>query len=130
MLCLAVYGLGSLLGVPFTVVMRQGQAPVHIAWYLPLLVPLLAALLVALLTALVLGRRHAKAIALCVGSAVALLSLLLPLAQPGTVLWSTRIWLVVMHLIAWFLIVPQLARVAGDAEPTASEIRDMHVDVR
>jgi hypothetical protein len=50
--------------------------------------------------------------------------------QPSSVLWSTRIWLLVMHVIAWFLIVPQLARVAGDSEPTASEVRELVTETR
>lgn len=127
---LAIYGLGRLLGVPFTVVLRQGEAPVQLPWYLPLLLPVLAALLAALATVLVLGRRHAKSIVLWVGALLALASLVLPAMQPSSVLWSTRIWLLVMHVIAWFLIVPQLARIAGDTQPSASEVRELVSETR
>ena len=127
---LAIYGLGRLLGVPFTVVVRQGQAPVQLPWFMPLLVPLLAALAASCLIVLVLGRRHAKAIVLWSGALVALISLALPLMQPSAVLWSTRIWLCVMHLVAWVLIVPQLARIAGDSEPSASEVRELNFETR
>lgn len=124
-LSLAIYGLGRLLGVPFMVVVQQGEAPVQMAWYLPLLLPVLAALLGGLATFLVLGRRHARAIVLWVGALVALATIALPATQPSAVLWSTRIWLLIMHIVAWFLIVPQLARIAGDSEPAASEVREL-----
>ncbi len=127
---LAIYGLGRLLGVPFQIVLRQGEAPQQLPWYLPLLLPLAAALLAALATRLVLGRRHAKVIVLWAGALLALASLVLPAMQPDTVLWSTRIWLLVMHVVAWFLIVPQLARVAGDSSPAASEVRAFAFEAR
>ncbi|MDP2013300.1 MAG: DUF6069 family protein [Actinomycetota bacterium] len=124
-LSLAIYGLGRLLGVPFAVVLRQGEATVQVPWYFPLLVPVLAALLAGMATVLVLGRRHARAMVLWAGALLALASLVLPAMQPSSVLWSTRIWLLVMHVVAWFLIVPQLARIAGDSEPSASEVREL-----
>ncbi len=128
LLSLAIYGLGRLLGVPFTVVTRQGEAPVQLSWFMPLLVPLIAAIIGGLATVVVLGRRHARAIVLWLGALVAVASVALPVTQPSSVLWSTRIWLLVMHVVAWFLIVPQLARIAGDSEPSASEVRDLQLE--
>ena len=125
---LAIYGLGRLLGVPFTVVLRGGQAPVQLAWFMPLLLPVLAALAAACATALVLGRAHAKAVVLWVGTLAAVASVALPVMQPSAVLWSTRIWLCVMHLVTWFLVVPQLARIAGDSEPSASDVRTLQLE--
>ncbi len=127
---LAIYSLGRLLGVPFTVVLGQDQAPVQLGWFMPVIFPLVSALLAGLATMLVLGRRRARAIVWWVGAIVALATVALPAMQPSEVLWSTRIWLLVMHVVAWFLIVPQLARIAGDSEPAASEHRELQLDVR
>lgn len=106
----------------------QGGAVDQIAWFAPLLVPVLAAVVGALLSVLVLGRNHAKRIVFWTGSLIALVSLAGPVMQPDEVLWSTRILLLCMHVIAWFLIVPQLARIVGDSEPQASEIRVFNVE--
>ncbi|MDO8731477.1 MAG: DUF6069 family protein [Actinomycetota bacterium] len=127
-LSLAIYWLGRLLGVSFTVVIRQGEPAVQLTWFMPLLVPLFAALLAGFAIVLVLGRRHARAIVLWVGALIALATVALPVMQPSSVNWSTRIWLLVMHVVAWFLIVPQLARIAGDSEPSASEVRDLQLE--
>jgi hypothetical protein len=37
--------------------------------------------------------------------------------------WSTRIWLTIPHIITWFLVVPQVARIIGDTEPGLHEER-------
>lgn len=118
-LSLVVYGLGRLLGVPFEVFRPGATAPTVLPWFLPLLAPLLAGVVAALLSALLLGRAGARSIVFWVGTAAALLSLWSPLGQPPDVLWSTRVWLAVMHLITWVLVVPQLARIVGDSEPGA-----------
>ena len=117
LLSLVVYGVGRLLGVPFEV-MRPGSDSLQVVpWFLMLLMPLLAAVVGALLAALMLGRRHARRVVFWVGTAIAVLSCVSPLAQPAEVLWSTRIWLLVPHVITWFLVVPQIARIVGDSEP-------------
>lgn len=122
-LSLLVYLLARLLGVPMEI--QVGWAPElrEVSWLLPLLVPIACAMAGALLTALLLGRRGARRIAFWVGTAVAAASLWIPLVQPSDVLWSTRIWLSVMHVITWFLVVPQLARIVGDSEPGQYELR-------
>lgn len=119
LLSLVVYGVGRLLGVPFEV-MRPGSDSLQVVpWFLMLLMPLLAALAGALLAALMLGRSHARRIVFWVGTAIAVLSCASPLAQPSEVIWSTRIWLLVPHVITWVLVVPQIARIVGDSEPGA-----------
>ncbi|CAB4934204.1 unannotated protein [freshwater metagenome] len=118
--CLAIYGIGRLAGVPFLVVTRSGDPQAQVTWLAPLLVPIAFGVLGALAASLLLGRRRARLITLWVGTLLALGSAVGPFTQPGDVLWSTRIWLVVMHVVTWFLVVPQLARIVGDSEPGAS----------
>jgi hypothetical protein len=91
-----------------------------VTWLAPLLVPIAFGVLGALAASLLLGRRRARLITFWVGTLLALGSAVGPFTQPGDVLWSTRIWLVVMHVVTWFLVVPQLARIVGDSEPGAS----------
>jgi hypothetical protein len=117
LLSLAIYGLGRLLGVPFEVVRLGSDSLQIVPWFLMLLMPLLAAVVGALLSAIMLGRRHARRIVFWVGTAFALLSCASPLMQPDDVLWSTRICLLIPHVVTWFLVVPQIARIVGDSEP-------------
>jgi hypothetical protein len=118
-LSLLIYAVGRLLGVPFEVA-RPGSDDLQVVpWFVILLVPLLAAVVGSLLAALALGRRHARRVVFWVGTAVAALSCFSPLVQPGDVIWSTRIWLLVAHLVTWVLVVPQIARIVGDSEPGA-----------
>lgn len=124
LLCLLVYGIGRALGVPFEVQSAVGGGLTVVPWLLILIVPLLAAAIGALLSALMLGRRNARRVVYWGGTLLALISLALPLRQPVDVIWSTRIWLAILHLITWFLVVPQLARIVGDSEPGASVERD------
>ena len=117
LLSLLVYGVGRLLGVPFEVVRPGSEVLQVVPWFLVLLVPLLAGIVGALLSALMLGRRHARRIVFWVGTGIALLSCASPLVQPSDVIWSTRIWLLIPHVITWILVVPQIARIVGDSEP-------------
>jgi hypothetical protein len=117
LLSLTIYGLGRLLGVPFEVMSPGSESLQVVPWFLMLLVPLLAALVGALLAALMLGRRHARRIVFWAGTGIAVLTCAIPLVQPDDVLWSTRIWLLIPHVITWFLVVPQIARIVGDSEP-------------
>jgi hypothetical protein len=120
--CLLLYILARLIGVPFEV---QGLGGVSVLpWLVVLLVPLAAGVVGALLAGLLLGVRFSGRIVLIVGTVLALLSCISPLVQPAEVLWSTRIWLLVMHVITWLLVVPQIARIVGDAEPGAYEDRE------
>ena len=117
LISLAIYGLGRLLGVPFEVTRFGSDTLQVVPWFLMLLMPLLAALVGALLSAILLGRRHARRIVFWAGTAIAVLSCASPLLQPDDVIWSTRIWLLIPHVVTWFLVVPQIARIVGDSEP-------------
>ncbi len=124
LLSLLVYGLGRLLGVPYEVVTPFGQVLGVVPWYLALLVPLVAGVVGGYLAALALGRPHAKRIVFWAGTAIAVVSCAIPLAQSSEVLVSTKIWLLVPHAITWFLVVPQLARIVGDSEPGMTMVRE------
>jgi hypothetical protein len=117
---LVLYAVGQLFGVPFAGA-RGLDAPVQvIPWFIVLLTPLAAALIGAALASLLLGRRHSQRIVFWVGTLIALASCASPILQPATVPWSARILLLLMHVITWILVVPQIARIVGDAEPGAS----------
>jgi hypothetical protein len=119
-ICLLVYGLGRLTGVPFEVISPMSSDITVVPWFLVLLEPIVVGVLAGLLASLVLGRRFARRLVFWLGTALAIASLMSPLIQPDEVLWSTRVWLCVLHVITWFFIVPQVARIAGDSEPGAS----------
>lgn len=121
-LCLVVYLIGRLAGVPFEIATSPDAALTVIPWLLVLLIPLATAVAGALLASLARGMRSAGRIVFWVGTLVALASCLMPILQPSGVYWSTRILLLVMHVITWLLVVPQIARIVGDSEP------GLHVD--
>ncbi|MFZ8980144.1 MAG: hypothetical protein ACO21P_12000, partial [Candidatus Nanopelagicales bacterium] len=101
----AIFGATTSLGV--NVAARTKRAVLNMR----------AAVVGALLAAIMLGRRHARRIVFWAGTGIAVLTCAIPLVQPDDVLWSTRIWLLIPHVITWFLVVPQIARIVGDSEP-------------
>jgi hypothetical protein len=90
---------------------------VPLPWISVALVPLIAGLVGSLAAAALLGVRRARKLVLVFGTLIAILSLAAPLLQPNTVTWPTKLWLVLMHIEAWLIIVPQVARVVGDSDP-------------
>jgi hypothetical protein len=119
LLCLIVYLIGKLFGVPFNLINQTGEGPSKVTWLFVLLVPLIAAVVGALVASLARGWRHAGRIVFWIGTLLALASCLIPLLQPAYVGWATRVLIIVMHVITWFLVVPQIARIIGDSEPGA-----------
>lgn len=117
LLCLAIYLIGRLAGVPFELASRGDIELTVLPWLVVLLVPLAAAVVGALLASLARGWPHAGRIVFWLGTLVALLSCLVPILAPPGVYWSTRILLLVMHAVTWALVVPQIARIVGDSEP-------------
>lgn len=116
LLSLLVYWISRAAGVTFELDLPQGQG--LLPWYQVLVMPLVIALVFALLAALVRGRAHAGRIVFWVGTVGALVSCAGPIGQP--VGWMTRILLIAMHAITWVLVVPQIARIVGDSEPSKS----------
>jgi hypothetical protein len=121
-ICLILYVFARVIGVPFEV---QGVGGVAVLpWIVVLLIPLAAGVAGAALAGLLRGVRFGGRIVLLIGTVLALLSCISPIVQPAEVIWSTRIWLLVMHVITWLLVVPQIARIVGDADPGAFEERE------
>lgn len=122
-LSLVLYLIGRLAGTDFSLVWWGGDDPAPMPWFVFLLLPLAAALLFSLVASLTRGRAHARALTYWVGSLLALASLYPAVTQPALG-WGTRVLLVLMHLVTWFLVVPQIARIVGDSEPGQHEERD------
>jgi hypothetical protein len=120
LLSLVVYGVARLLGVDFVATRGGDAVPEPVRWGAILLVPLAGAIVFALLASLVRGWPHAGPITWWAGTALAVVSLWIPLDQPAEVPWSSRFILASMHAITWFLVVPQIARIIGDSEPERS----------
>lgn len=120
LICLVIYLIGRIAGVTFEFVGLTSNSLLQVPWIIVLVLPLAAGVVGALLASLVRGVRHAGRIVFWLGTLVAVASGLGPLTQPAQVGWSTRILLVLMHLVTWFLVVPQIARIVGDSEPGAS----------
>jgi hypothetical protein len=121
---LLIYVIARLFGMTFTVAIRGSDSLEQVSWLAVLLFPLAAAFLFALLASLARGWPHAGRIVYWVGTLAALASLVAPLDQPAEVGWFTRIVLALMHLVTWFLVVPQIARIVGDSEPGKSVERE------
>lgn len=119
-----VYAIGTLAGVPFEVTTDRGTT--SIPWIAFLAVPFIAALAAALLSSLVRGRRHCGKLVWWAGTAIAVASMVGPIMQ-GVDL-PTTVLLGLMHLITWFLVVPQIARIVGDSEPGRSVDRVERAD--
>ncbi len=114
--CLIVYLLSRAFGVDFTVTTDRGS--VQIPWVAALVVPLISALAAALLSSLVRGWPRAGGIVYAVGTLVTVVSMAWPVLQGEGI--PTKVMLIVMHVIAWWLIVPKIARIVGDSEPGRS----------
>jgi len=123
LVCLVLYGIARLLGVPMEVETAAGVAVVP--WFSVLLLPLIAAEIGAIASLIVRGRRGAGRIVFWGGTLIAIASFLPVVVQPEDVLWSTRIWLGVMHVVTWILVVPQIARIISDSEPGKHEEREV-----
>lgn len=124
LICLLIYLIGSLFGMTFTISVPGDAQVAPVPWIMPLILPLVAATVFALLSSLTRGWPHAGRIVYWVGTVGAVASLIPVLDQPSSVGWFTRIVLALMHVVTWFLVVPQIARIVGDSEPGKSVDRD------
>jgi hypothetical protein len=123
LVCLALYGIARLLGVPMEVETAAGMTVVP--WFVALLLPLVAAEIGAIAALVVRGWKGGGRIVFWVGTLIAIASFLPLVVQPADVLLSTQICLGVMHVVTWILVVPQIARIIGDSEPGRHEEREV-----
>ncbi len=124
LLSFVLYLIGRAFGTDFSLVWWGGAEQQPIPWIVFLLLPLASAVLFALAAFLARGLSHARALVYWIGTLLALASLVPAIDQPSTVSWGTRILLILMHLVTWFLVVPQVARILGDSEPGQHEERN------
>lgn len=116
LLCLLIYGIGRLTGVQFILSTESGSTV--LPWIATLLVPIIATFVGVLLASLLRGRHHAGAITFWAGTVIALISMVGPIMRGSDI--PTTVLLVLMHIITWLLVVPQIARIIGDSEPGKS----------
>jgi Family of unknown function (DUF6069) len=124
LISLVIYLIGHLFGMTFTVSAQADAEPAPVQWFVVLLLPLVAAVVFALLASLARGWPHARRIVFWAGTLGALASLIPVLNQPASVGWFSRVVLASMHVVTWFLVVPQIARIVGDSEPGQHVDRD------
>lgn len=117
LVCLAIRIVTGVFGVDYLVSAPGGGDVQSVPWLVVLVIPTLAGVVGSLVAAIFLGVRGCQRWVFWLGTAALLVSLVSPLAQSDPVTWPTRIWLAVMHVITWFLVVPQVARVVGDSDP-------------
>jgi hypothetical protein len=112
-LSLIVYAFARIIGVPLEV--DTDRLPVMVPWIAIVVVPLVAAEAGAMASLLARGLPYARRIVFWSGTALAIASLAFPILRSDQL--STAIWLSIPHVITWFLVVPQIARIIGDTEP-------------
>lgn len=123
-LSLVLYLIGRIAGADFSLVWWGGAVQQPIPWVFFVLLPLVSAVLFSLAASLMRGLPRARALTYWFGTALALASLYPAVDQPASVGWGTRGLLIAMHVITWFLVVPQIARIVGDSEPGQHEERN------
>jgi hypothetical protein len=116
-LCLIMRGLATLFGTDFVTQPPGFSEPRPMRWIVTLGLPIVVGMLAAGMGGLLLGVRGNKRLVFWIGTAAMAASLSLPLVQPDSVAWGTRIWLAVMLVITWIVVIPQVARVVGDSDP-------------
>jgi len=115
LVCLVLFGIARLFGVPMQV--EIAGATQTVSWFAVLLLPLLAAEVGAIAALIVRGVPQAGRIVFWGGTALAIASLAPLVVQPESVPLSTLVWLTILHVVTWLLVVPQIARIIGDTEP-------------
>lgn len=115
--CLIMRVIGGIFGTAFEVTRPGSSELMPVPWIVVLALPVLCGLIGSLIAAIFLGVRGCQRWVFWLGTAVMLVSLTSPLLQPDSVTWPTKIWLAAMHVVTWFIVVPQVARVVGDSDP-------------
>lgn len=120
LVCWLLFGVATLFGTDFDVRMGFSDGLTHIAWYQILIMPLVSALVFAALSAGLRRHPNCGRNARLIGYGLGALTLLAVVLQPADVTWPTKIWLALFHIVTIVLVVPQVARVIGDADPSVT----------
>ncbi len=121
--CLILRGIATLFGTEFLVqpLFPSGSSQLEpVPWAATFVVPLMAGIAGAAVAAVFLGVKGCRRWVFWLGTAALFISLTSPLIQPDDVTWPTKIWLSLMHVVTWILVVPQIARVVGDSDPSVT----------
>jgi len=117
LLCLGIRIVAAIFRVDFEIAAAASDELRQLPWVAVLLLPVVSGLLGSLVACIFLGVRRCQRWVFWLGTGVFVLSLIGPLLQPDTVTWPTKVWLVLMHVVTWVVVVPQVARVVGDSDP-------------
>lgn len=115
--CVIIRAIAGIFGTEFLVARPGTDGLTPVPWLMVFLLPIACGLIGSLVAAIFLGVRGCQRWVFWLGTVAMLVSLASPLLQPDTVTWPTKIWLSAMHVVTWFIIVPQVARVVGDSDP-------------
>lgn len=112
-LCVFLWGIGSLFGTEFEVQPAGSDALRPVTFWACLLLPVITAAIAGSIAYLLFRGPAAFLWILLLGFALTLLSLFVPLLQPSDVTWPTKLWLSAMHLVTGLIVVPVVAVTVG-----------------
>jgi hypothetical protein len=116
--CTIMRAIATLFGTDFLVEQPFAEGGlVSVPWAATFVMPLIAGIGGAAVAAVFLGIKGCQRWVFWLGTLALAVSLTSPLLQPEGVTWPTKVWLSLMHVVTWFLVVPQVARVVGDSDP-------------
>ncbi|MCB0919990.1 MAG: hypothetical protein KDC39_15630 [Actinobacteria bacterium] len=115
--CLVLRFLAWIFRVDFHVILPGDIDLDTSSWALVIILPFAAAMISGLVTALFLGVPGCRGWILLLGTAGLLVCLVYPFLQPEATTWPTRVFVILMELVTYVLVIPQLARVVGDSDP-------------
>jgi predicted membrane channel-forming protein YqfA (hemolysin III family) len=114
-LSLALWLIAGAIGMP-TGVNVQGQGIVDLAWFQFIGLSTFAGAGAGVLAALLRKKENGLRIFVFVAIVVLVISMAGPLAQPGEVAWSTRIVLMVTHIVVYITVVKSIQREMSPAD--------------
>jgi hypothetical protein len=112
-LCVFLWGIGSLFGTEFEVQPAGSDALQPVTFWAALFFPVVTAGIAGSIAYFLFRGPGAFLWILLIGFALTLLSLFVPLLQPSDVTWPTKLWLASMHLVTGLIVVPVIAVTVG-----------------
>jgi hypothetical protein len=112
-LCVFLWGIGSLFGTDFEVQPAGSDTLQPVTFWAALFFPVVTAGIAGSIAYFLFRGPGAFLWILLIGFALTLLSLFVPLLQPSDVTWPTKLWLASMHLVTGLIVVPVIAVTVG-----------------